>query len=125
MQKLDLASSLLLTVCLSLVLHPMHACLVAQLCQTVCNLCSPQAPLSMGFFRQEYWGGLPFPPPRDLPGPGVKPTSPVYLVLQVDSLPSEPWGSPLHPLLFLINNCSNLLTETQGRSWRLDEGCFL
>ena len=34
-----------------------------------------QAPLSMGFSRQEYWSGLPFPPPRDLSDPGIKPTS--------------------------------------------------
>ena len=33
-------------------------------------------PLSMGFFRQEYWSGLPFPPPEDLPDPGIKPASP-------------------------------------------------
>ena len=36
-----------------------------------------QAPLSMKFSRQEYWGGLPFPPPGDLPNPGIKPDSPV------------------------------------------------
>ena len=35
-----------------------------------------QAPLSMGFPRQEYWSGLPFPPPGDLPAPGIKPVSP-------------------------------------------------
>ena len=35
-----------------------------------------QAPLSMGFSRQEYWNGLPCPPPGDLPNPGIKPTSP-------------------------------------------------
>ena len=46
-----------------------------------------QASLSMGFFRQEYWSGLPFPPPGDLPDPGVETTSPA---LQVDSLPAEP-----------------------------------
>ena len=34
-----------------------------------------QAPPSMGFSRQEYWSGLPFPPPGDLPNPGIKPTS--------------------------------------------------
>ena len=34
-----------------------------------------QAPLSMGFLRQEYWSGLPCPPPRDIPNPGIKPTS--------------------------------------------------
>ena len=33
---------------------------------------APQAPLSMGFPRQEYWSGLPFPPPGDLPNPGIK-----------------------------------------------------
>ena len=36
-----------------------------------------QAPLSMGFLRREYWSGLPFPPPGDLPNPGIKLTSPV------------------------------------------------
>ena len=35
-----------------------------------------QAPLSMGFSRQEYWSGLPFPSPRDLPNPGIEPRSP-------------------------------------------------
>ena len=48
-----------------------------------------QAPLSMGFSRQEYWSGFPFPSPGDLPDPGVKPASPV---LQADSFSSEPPG---------------------------------
>ena len=46
-----------------------------------------QAPLSMGLSRQEYWSGLPFPPPGDLPDAGIKPRSPA---LQVDSLLTEP-----------------------------------
>jgi len=46
-----------------------------------------QDPLSMEFSRQEYWSGLPCPPPGDLPNPGIKPRSPA---LQADSLPSEP-----------------------------------
>ena len=46
-----------------------------------------QAPLSMGFSRQEYWRRLPFPPPGDLPNPGIEPGSPA---LQADSLQSEP-----------------------------------
>ena len=45
----------------------------------------------MGFSRQEYWSGLPFPSPRDLPNPGIELTSPA---LQTDSLPSEPIGKP-------------------------------
>ena len=56
-----------------------------------------QAPLSIGFSRQEYWSGLPCPPPGDLPNPGID-RSPA---LQADSLPSEPRGKPnyLHYLL--------------------------
>ena len=46
-----------------------------------------QAPLSMGFSRQEYWSGLPFPSPGDLPDPGIEPRSPA---LQADALTSEP-----------------------------------
>ena len=53
-----------------------------------------QAPLSMGFPRQAYWSGLPFPPPRDVPNPGIKPTSPVSPELQEDSSPAEPSGKP-------------------------------
>ena len=45
-----------------------------------------QAPLSMGFSRQLYYNGLPFPPPGDLPNPGIEPES---LALQVDSLPGK------------------------------------
>ena len=49
-----------------------------------------QAPLSLEFYRQEDWSGLPFPPPGDLPDPGFKPASPVSPALQVDSVPAEP-----------------------------------
>ena len=63
--------------------------LVAQLCPTLVTpqTVAHQAPQSMKFSRQEYWSGLPFPSPGDLPGPGIKPRSPA---LQADSLPSEP-----------------------------------
>ena len=50
-----------------------------------------QAPLSMGFSRQEYWSGLPFPSPGDLPDPRIKPGSPT---LQTDPLQSELPGKP-------------------------------
>ena len=50
-----------------------------------------KAPLSTGFSRQEFWSGLSFPSPGDLPGPGIEPVSPA---LQVDSLPTEPPGKP-------------------------------
>ena len=49
-----------------------------------------QAPLSMKFFRQEYWSGLPCPSPGNLPDPGIKPRSPA---LWADSLPPQPPGT--------------------------------
>ena len=72
---------------------------VAQSCLTLCDHMDciahqdteNSSPLSMEFSRQEYWSGLPFPPPGDLPNPGIKLRSPK---LQVDSLPSEPSGKP-------------------------------
>ena len=74
--------------------------LVTQSCPTLCNAmdCSPpgssahgilQAPLPMEFSRQEYWSGLPYPSPGDLPNPRIEPRCPA---LQVDSLQSEPPG---------------------------------
>ena len=50
-----------------------------------------QAPLPMGFSRQEYWSGLPFPSPGDLPDPGIELRSPA---LQADALTSEPLAKP-------------------------------
>ena len=51
-----------------------------------------EAPLSMGFFWQQYWSGLPFPSPGELPDPGIESGSPAF---QADALPSEPLGKPL------------------------------
>ena len=51
-----------------------------------------QASLTTEFSRQEYWSGLPFPSPEDLPNPGIEPRSPT---LQAESLPSEPPGKTL------------------------------
>ena len=64
-----------------------------QLCVTPWTV-ARQAPLSVEFFRQEYWGGLPFPSPADLPKPGTEPRSPA---LQADSLLPEPPGKALLP----------------------------
>ena len=62
-----------------------------------------QAPLSMGFSRQEHWSRYQFPSPEDLPSPGVEPGSPA---LQADSLPLSRQGSPavLHCLVFSSPN---------------------
>ena len=73
----------------------------AQSLQSCPTLCDPmdyiacQAPLSLGFPRQEYWSGLPCPPAGGLPNPEIEPGS---LTLQADSLPLSHWGSPIFPL---------------------------
>ena len=66
---------------------------VAQSCPTLCDsrTVAHQAPPSMGFSRQEYWSGLPFLSPGDLPDPGIEPRSPK---LQADALTSAPPGNP-------------------------------
>ena len=51
-------------------------------------------PARLRFFRQEYWSGFPCLPPGDHPNPGIKPTSPASLALQVNSLLLSHWGSP-------------------------------
>ena len=67
---------------------------VAQSCLTLLTpwTVAHQAPLSMAFSRREYWSGLPFPPPGDLPHRGIEPGSPA---LQADALTSEPAGKPI------------------------------
>ena len=67
----------------------------SEVAQSYPTLCDPmdsslqQTPLSVGFSRQEYWSGLPFLSPGDLPDPGIEPRSPA---LQADALTSEPPG---------------------------------
>ena len=53
-----------------------------------------QAPLSMEFYRQEYWSGLPFPPPGHLPDSGIKPTSPASPIFAGRFFTTEPPGEP-------------------------------
>ena len=67
--------------------------LVAKLCPTLATpwTTACQAPPSMGFSRQEYQSGLPFPSPGDLPDPGIKPRSPAS---QADSLLTKLRGKP-------------------------------
>ena len=89
----------------------------AQLCPTLCDPmdCS-QVPLSMGFSRQEYWSGLPFPPPGDLPDLGIKPSLPNLLhcrqilyhrvtLSQIVKIPS-----PSLPFYFFLKNINLFLT---------------
>ena len=72
---------------------------------------SLQGPLSMGFSRQEYWSGLPFPTPGDLPDPGIEPASPVSPTLAGGFFTTVPPGKPclnllnLNILMYFISRC--------------------
>ena len=72
----------------------------------------------MGFFRQEYWSGLPFPPAGDLPQPGIEPRSPA---LQADCLWSEPPGKPVrihrHIYIGVMRICSHPACSPQPPQW--------
>ena len=79
-----------------------------------------QAPLSMGFSRQEYWSGLPRPSPEDLPDSGIEPGSPA---LQADSLSTELWGKPIPVANFPTNYFRITMAQTGKRysqEWEID-----
>ena len=75
-----------------------------------------QAPPSMEFSRHEYWSGLPFPSPEDLPNPGIKPRSPA---LQADTLPSELPGKAL-----LITNLEEIVENKYRELFNGEKGKF-
>ena len=94
-----IAFSLLLLVSLATLTGILKTCVRAQFLSHVQRFATlwtvtGHTPLSIGFSRQEYWSGLPFPPPEDLPDPGIKPKSPVSPALKVDSLLLNHQGSP-------------------------------
>ena len=86
-----------------------------QLCVTLWTVAC-QAPQSMGFSLQKYWHGLPCPPPRDLPNPGIKPTSSASPALQADTLPLCHWEALYSGLMLL---------EPSAESRSLDYQLFL
>ena len=81
-----------------------HCCLVSKTCPifAIKWTVAHQAALSVGFSRQEYWSGLPFPPPGDLPNPGIEPTSPAQQAVSCStgrSFTTEPPG--VNPYIIL------------------------
>ena len=71
-----------------------------------------QTPLSMGFSRQGYWSGLPFPSPGDLPDPGIEPRSPAS---QAESSPSEPPGKLKKTLYSLSITTHSSIPQNPGK----------
>ena len=71
-----------------------------------------QDPLSTGFSKQEYWSGLLFPSPGDLPDLGIKPGSPAP---QTDSLSSEPPGKTIAFLVVEFSKCNDVSSSVDGR----------
>ena len=74
--------------------------------------CSPPGSLAYGIFQQEYCRGWPFPPPGDLPDPGVKPTPPISLHCQADSLTMHHLGSQIYLLGYLIAQLMDVSVAT-------------
>ena len=85
-----------------------------QLCRTLCNpwTVAQQAPLSIDFSRQEYWSGLPCPPPGDLPDSGIKPASPASPELADRFFTTEPPGKSI----CLVTSLQLEGPELQGRN---------
>ena len=87
--------------------------LVTKLCLTLLRFpwaVVHQAPLSIGFSKQEYWSGLPFLPPGDLPNPGIKPTS-----AALDSLPLSHHRSPYNWILLSNNKKTNYRSQATAQ----------
>ena len=74
-----------------------------------------QAPLSMAFFRQEYWSGLPFPSPGELPDPGIKTSSPASLALAGGFFTTEPPGPLRSPLQHSENTGLQSVLQADGK----------
>jgi len=94
----------------------LFCCLVSKLCPTLCDPMGRGAwwaPLSMGFPRQEYWSGLPFPSPGDLPNPGIESSLKHW---QVDSLPLSHQKSPYTFICCSVSKSCPTLCETMNCS---------
>ena len=75
--------------------HPRSWEFCAVRAQSIWQFCNPmdhQAPLSMWFFRQQHWSGLPFPTPGDLPNTGIEPTSPALAGRFFTTVPAQCWA---------------------------------
>ena len=114
---------------LSWTVIPSLCVLVVRPCPTLCDPMDLTLPLSVGFSRQEYWSGLPFPPAGDLLNPGIEPRSPV---LQSDSLLSEPPGKPslipyLHSVCCSLRNFWFHKCDEGARKllWNSQRGLYL
>ena len=93
----------------------MDVCVCVYVCVCVCALSCVQlsatlceVPQSMGFSRQEYWSGLPFPSPGDLPNPGIKPGSVTSPALAGGFFTTMPPGNPLEWIYGISKLCYNL-----------------
>ena len=117
-QYIDLAgTSIQCNVCVCLLSRFSCAQLFVTLWTVVC-----QAPLSMGFSRQEYWSGLPCPPPRDLPDPGIEPKSLLSLALAqeffTDSTALEaPYGTTLLSNGEETTSRYNIMMQMDLKTW--------
>ena len=98
-----------------------YVCSVTSDSATLCAI-ARQAPLSMGFFRQEYWSGLPFPPPGNLHDPGIEPSSLASLALAGRFFTTEPLGKPIKISKKRRGEIGGSLERKQGEREKLKAG---
>ena len=103
----------------------LECCLVTKPCLALATpwTVACQVPLSMGFLRQEYWSGLPFPSPEDLPDPGIEPMSPASSHWQANSLPLShgDGGKLFYVWLCWLHCCRCCLVSKTGQIARIPE----
>ena len=90
--------------CVSTCLCMLHCFSCVQLTVTPWTV-AHQTPLSMWFFRQEHWSGLPFPPPGDLPSPGIKLASPGFPALEGRVYTTSPTWEVLYTYIYIYTKC--------------------
>ena len=102
-------------------IYIMHVCVLSWfshiwLCDptVLCDPRGPQAPLSMQFFRQEYWSGLPCPPPGDLPDPGIKPASLMYPALTCEFFTTNTTWDTLIYINKIFIKCWFIMSDTNA-----------
>ena len=105
-------------------MHGMPSCFSCVRLFATLSTVACQARMSMGFSRQEYWSELPWPSPRDVPNPRIKPISLGLLCWQVGSLPLVPHGKPPILLQILVISVFTLLFQISQARALFYESCL-
>ena len=118
--KVDCKDLVRKNICILIIVHSLSR---VQLCVTLWTV-AYHSSLSMGFSRQEYWSGLPCPPPGDLPNPGIEPRSPESHAFSGRFFTTETPGKPIDPYLFWIFRDWNSRCQLWPQKLKNFKNCF-